>query len=133
MVGVVMILAIVPDVMSDLNRTGIAVPQFDEVTAPAAFGVTVVLSVFLMFVILSVRNNEGRMTSLILCFSYIAARLISQPLCGGYLNPARSLAHAVVRGGDRAWQYLWIDMAGTWVGSILAGVLYLVWVRKWRD
>lgn len=132
LVGVAMILAMVPNALESNDKTGVPALLFDE-SAAAAFGLTTTLSVFLMFVILSVRNNEGRMTSLLLCFAYMAARLLTQPLCGGYLNPARTLAHAVVGGGDRGWRLLWIDMVGSVLGSVIAGVFYLVWVRKWRE
>lgn len=133
MVGVGMIVAMVPGVLSrPLEKTGAPV-LIDENAPWAAFGLTTVLTVFLMFVTLSVRNNEGRMTSLLLCFAYIAARLIVYPLCGGTLNPARALAHATVGGDNKIWSFVWIDISGSMLGAMLASVLYLLWVRKWRE
>lgn len=48
-----------------------------------------ILSFFLMFVIFAVRGNEGRMSSLLICFTYIGVRLVSYPITGGYLNPGK--------------------------------------------
>jgi len=122
--GVALVLAIISD------RKALAVPMI--ATPPAAFALTAVLSCFLLFVILSVRNNEGRMSSLIMCFAYIAARAISFPVCGGHLNPARSLAHALLSGSRSAMNNLWVDMGGAMTGCIVAGFCYLAWIRKWN-
>jgi aquaporin-4 len=100
------------------------------VTALSALGLSIILSTFLTFVILAVRANEGRMSSLVLCFAYTAVRCLAFLAYNGSLNGARALAHAVVPG---RWEYVWIDWAGSFLGATIGALCFLVWGKKWRD
>jgi len=96
-VGALLILATIPNVLSGLEKTGAPVPNFGE-TSGSVFLLSFFLSFFLVLVVLTVRSNEERKSSLIIAFAYIALRLLAFPLSFDTLNPARSFAHAVVSG-----------------------------------
>lgn len=100
------------------------------VSALSAFGLSAVMGTFLTFTILAVRNNEGRMSSIILCFAFIAVRLLAFLAYNGTLNCARALAHAVIAG---EWTYVWIDFAGSFLGATIGALCFLLWVKKWRE
>jgi aquaporin Z len=46
--------------------------------------------------------------------------LFAGPICGASMNPARSLAPALVASADAARQVLWIYIAAPILGAILA-------------
>jgi glycerol uptake facilitator-like aquaporin len=133
LLGVLTIFGIVPGVSTlGQERGGISIPSLNE-TPVAAFLMTIMLSLFLTFLILSVKQNEDRSSSLIICFGMIATRLVSFPLVNGYLNPARTLAHAINAGGaNGAYANSWIDIGGSFIGSGVAAGLFLLWMRKKR-
>ncbi len=107
-------------------------PQLD-VPWGSALAISFVLGTFLMFVVLAVRSNEGRMTSILFCFSFIVARLLAAVAYAGPLNPARSFAHAIAAGTARAWADVWIDVIGSFLGAAVGSVCFLFWAKKWRD
>jgi len=123
--GAYAILGVVPDALLSFSMGGISITQLGE-TPLSAFGLCIVLSFVLMFVLFAVRNNEGRMSSFIFCYAYLVVRLISFPLYNGYFNPARTIAHAIMA-GERAWAFVWIDAVGALGGAAIAALLFFVW------
>src|SRR5206468_7487155 len=85
-----------------------------------SFMLEMLLTALLMFVILSVSTGarEKGITAGIAVGAVIALEaLFAGPICGASMNPARSLAPALVSGH---WQNLWIYLAapilGAWCG-----------------
>lgn len=83
-----------------------------------------VLTFLLMYVVLSVSRGakEKGITAGIVVGAVIALEaLFAGPICGASMNPARSLAPAVMSGsvGD-----LWIYFVGPIAGALLAGVAF---------
>ncbi len=83
-----------------------------------------VLTFLLMYVVLSVSRGakEKGITAGIVVGAIIALEaLFAGPICGASMNPARSLAPAVMSGsvGD-----LWIYFVGPIAGALLAGVAF---------
>ena len=83
-----------------------------------------ILTFMLMFVVLSVSTGakEKGITAGIVVGAVIALEaLFAGPICGASMNPARSLAPAVMSGsvGD-----LWIYFVGPIGGALLAGVVF---------
>lgn len=85
-------------------------------SALQAFVLEVILTFFLMFVILSVSTGakEKGITAGIAIGAVIALEaLFAGPICGASMNPARSLAPALVAGRlDALWVYLLAPVAG---------------------
>lgn len=83
-----------------------------------------ILTFMLMFVVLSVSTGakEKGITAGIVVGAVIALEaLFAGPICGASMNPARSLAPAVMSGKV---EDLWIYIVGPISGSLLAGVAF---------
>lgn len=88
--------------------------------ASQSFVLEVLLTFLLMLVILSVSTGakEKGITAGIAIGSVIALEaMFAGPICGASMNPARSLAPAVVSG---RLEHLWIYLAGPLLGALLA-------------
>jgi aquaporin Z len=89
-----------------------------------SFVLEVILSAILMFVILNVSHGakEKGITAGIVVGSVIALEaLFAGPICGASMNPARSLAPAIVSG---QLQHLWIYLVAPVVGTLIAIPLF---------
>jgi aquaporin NIP len=85
-----------------------------------SFVLEVVLTLILMFVILSVStgSKEKGITAGIAVGSAIALEaLFAGPICGASMNPARSLAPAVVSGH---FEHLWVYLSAPFLGAGLS-------------
>lgn len=85
-----------------------------------SFVIEVVLTFMLMFVILSVSTGakEKGVTAAIAVGSVVAFEaMFAGPICGASMNPARSIAPAIVSG---QLQFLWIYIAAPTIGALLA-------------
>jgi aquaporin NIP len=94
-----------------------------------SFVLEVILSAILMFVILGVSTGarEKGITAGIVVGSVIAVEaMFAGPICGASMNPARSLAPALISGHP---QYLWIYLAAPVLGAVV-GVLGCHCVRE---
>jgi aquaporin NIP len=92
-------------------------------SAAQSFVLEVVLTTLLMLVILSVSTGakEKGITAGIAIGSVIALEaMFAGPICGASMNPARSLAPAIISGKI---QYLWIYLAAPTVGALSATLL----------
>ncbi len=85
-----------------------------------SFALELVLTFLLMLVILSVStgSKEKGITAGIAVGSVIALEaMFAGPICGASMNPARSLAPAVVSGN---WQHLWLYLVAPTLGALCA-------------
>lgn len=85
-----------------------------------SFVLEVILTTILMFVILSVSTGakEKGITAGIAIGAVIALEaMFAGPICGASMNPARSLAPAIVSGN---MQHLWIYLVGPTLGALIA-------------
>jgi aquaporin Z len=88
--------------------------------AHQSFVLEVVLTLLLMFVILAVStgaSEKGAMAGVAVGAVIALEALFAGPICGASMNPARSLAPAVVA-GDLA--HLWIYLSAPLLGAALA-------------
>ncbi|MEL6864806.1 MAG: aquaporin [Bacteroidota bacterium] len=85
-----------------------------------SFGLEVILSFFLMFVIINVATGskeQGLMAGLAIGFTVLLAALFGGPISGASMNPARSLAPALFMG---ELQDLWIYFIAPPIGTLLS-------------
>jgi aquaporin Z len=73
---------------------------------------------------MSARKSLHNILGLIIVFLLVGLILIGGPISSAGLNPARSLAPALLTGGE-ALQQLWVYILGPLIGSILASVFYM--------
>ncbi len=108
------------------NQTlGATIPT---VGTAAAFGMEIVLTFFLMFVIITVVGGPAEnlpLAGLAIGATVGMCALFAGPITGASMNPARSLAPALVSG---TFDQLWIYMTAPFLGAALAIGLWL-WLQ----
>lgn len=93
-----------------------------------ALGWEAILTFFLMFVIIAVATDTravGTMAGAAIGATVTVAAFVGGPVTGASMNPARSLAPALMAG---RFAELWIYVVGPFAGAALAAVLY-EWIR----
>ena len=69
------------------------------------------------------KKENGHVTGIVIGLTLVLVHLFGLPFTGTSVNPARSLAPAVLQGKD-ALSHVWIFMVAPIVGAILAGLFY---------
>jgi glycerol uptake facilitator-like aquaporin len=93
-----------------------------------AFGLEVVLTFFLMFVIMAVATDTravGQAAALAIGATVGLEALFAGPISGASMNPARSLAPALVSG---TWSDQWVYLLAPLLGAA-GGALVYRWLR----
>jgi len=93
---------------------------FPAGTAVQSFVLEVLLTFFLMLVILSVSTGEkekGETAGIAIGATVGLEAMFAGPICGASMNPARSLAPAIVSGHIES---LWIYLTAPLLGALLA-------------
>lgn len=91
-----------------------------------SFILEIILTFFLMFTILNVSTGEKEkgITAGIAVASIVGLEaMFAGPICGASMNPARSLAPAIVSGNFHS---LWIYLIAPVIGSIIAVISFFV-------
>jgi aquaporin NIP len=89
-------------------------------SAMQSFILEIILTFFLMFVILNVAKGskeQGMFAGLAIGFVVLLEAMFAGPICGASMNPARSLAPAVISGH---MEHLWVYLSAPIIGAILA-------------
>ena len=92
-----------------------------------SFVLEVLLTLILMFVILCVAigsKERGLMAGIAIGATVGLEAMFAGPICGASMNPARSLAPAVVSADADALASLWVYLAATLAGAALAVPLW---------
>ena len=103
---------------------GVTSPSF--VGDPSALAIEAVLTAILMIVILAVATDTraaGQLAAIAIGGTIALEALVMGPITGASMNPARSLAPAIVA-GERA--DLWIYLVGPILGALVGAALYEV-------
>lgn len=105
----------------EAGRIGATLPAG---SALQAFGVEILLSAVLMFVITSVATDTravGQLAALAIGGTVALDALWGGPVTGASMNPARSFGPALVSG---LWQAHWVYWLGPLIGATLGAALY---------
>ena len=96
-----------------------------DTTIWAALVIEVILTFIFTTTILGVtdKKENGPTTGLVIGLTLTLVHLFGLPFTGTSVNPARSLAPAILQGGD-ALRYLWIFILAPIIGACLAGLFY---------
>lgn len=97
----------------------------NEITALTAIVVEVVLTFVFTTTILGVtdKKENGHATGIIIGLTLVLVHLFGIPFTGTSVNPARSLAPAVLQGGE-ALEQVWVFIVAPILGAVLAGIFY---------
>ena len=91
-----------------------------------SFLLEVILSFFLMLVIINVATGskeQGMFAGLAIGFTVLLEAMFAGPVCGASMNPARSIAPAIVSGH---LEHLWIYIVAPILGAGLAIPIYKI-------
>jgi aquaporin Z len=89
-------------------------------TALQSFILELILTFFLMLVIINVATGskeQGMFAGLAIGSTVLLEAMFAGPICGASMNPARSLAPAIVSGHT---EHLWVYITATILGAALA-------------
>jgi len=89
-------------------------------TALQSFILELLLTFFLMLVIINVATGskeQGMFAGLAIGSTVLLEAMFAGPICGASMNPARSLAPAIVSGH---LEYLWVYISATIIGAVAA-------------
>lgn len=89
-------------------------------TASQSFVLEIILTFFLMFVIINVSTGSkevGTMAGIAIGATVLLGALFAGPICGASMNPARSLAPALLSG---TMEHIWIYIFAPIIGASLA-------------
>ncbi len=98
-------------------------------SATQSFGLEIVLTLILMVVITSVATDTravGQAAAIAIGGTIGLEAIFAGPISGASMNPARSLAPALV---SWTWQDQWLYVAGPAIGAV-AGVFIYNWIRN---
>ena len=114
--------------LGDTARLGATLPA-GAGGAWQAFGLEVLLTFFLMFVIMAVATDTravGQAAALAIGATVGLEALFAGPISGASMNPARSLAPAIISG---TWTAQWVYVTAPFIGAALAALVYR-WLRQ---
>jgi MIP family channel proteins len=97
-----------------------------------SFGLEVLLTAVLMFVIISVATDTkaiGTPAALAIGFTVALDALWGGPISGASMNPARSFGPALIAG---IWEHQWVYLLAPIIGAAIGAALYQ-WIREPRN
>jgi len=122
--GALLVLVCIPNPLNGSEKLGFSHPTFGT-SSLSAFLIEAILGFFLTMVILGTRRHETRRSSILIAFSYVSIRLLSYPLSGGFVNPARSFGPSIM--SIDGLKNIWIYLIASPLGALVAvpSFLYL--------
>ena len=113
------------DITMALGTNGYGELSASNITLLGAFIVEVVLTLIFVYTILGVTSDESKsgQAGLVIGLTLAFVHLLGIGLTGTSVNPARSLAPAVIMGGV-ALKQVWVFIVAPFVGSAIAALLF---------
>ena len=107
------------------NGYGTILPNGTEVTLLIALLIEVILTFFFITVIMAVtsKKEHSSIAGIVIGLTLTLVHLIGISFTGTSVNPARSLAPAILQAGDALTQ-VWVFIVGPILGGILAALFY---------
>lgn len=118
--------------MGSLESVGLGANGFGKASSVnlsigGAFLVEILLTTIFVLVVDKVVDDKSKakMSGAIIGIALILVHIIGIPLTGTSVNPARSLAPALLLGGS-ALKQVWVFIVAPFIGSILATIIYKI-------
>ena len=119
--------------------TGFGANGYGELSAVGisllgALFVEIILTFVFIYTILGVTsdNNKSSVAGIVIGLTLAFVHILGIPLTGTSVNPARSLAPAVLTGGT-ALSQVWVFIVAPFIGAALAAVLYKYLNKEVKD
>lgn len=99
--------------------------SFNDITIWTGLLVEVILTFVFTLVVLGVtdKKENGHVTGIVIGLTLVLVHFFGIPFTGTSVNPARSIAPAVIQGGE-ALKQLWIFIVAPVTGAIISGLFY---------
>ncbi len=109
----------------DVSVAGLGANGFGVLSVAGAFVVELVLTFVFVYTILGVTSDDkkGTIAGLVIGFTLAFVHLLGINLTGTSVNPARSLAPAIIMGGE-ALEQVWLFIVGTLVGAAISAITF---------
>ena len=109
----------------NLGANGYDALSSSGITPSGALLVEILLTFVFVYVILSItsKTENSRIAGLVIALTLVAVHIIGINLTGTSVNPARSLAPAVLQGGD-AIKQIAVFIVGPFAGAAAAACIY---------
>ena len=88
-----------------------------------AFGVEAILTAVFIAVILTVTAREQKQAVFVIPLTLVMIHFVAIPITGASVNPARSLAPAIVSAN---YEHLWVYLSAPFLGALIGWGLYRV-------
>ncbi len=107
------------------NGYGGMLPNDTKVSLAIALIIEVLLTFFFVMVILTItkKKEHANIAGLVIGLTLVLIHLLGIPFTGTSVNPARSLAPALLQGGE-ALKQVWVFIVAPIVGGALAALFY---------
>ena len=116
--------------VGNLGANGFGSASSKDITLAGALLVEVVLTfVFVLTVLFAANDKDNSHAGLVIGLSLTLVHLIGIQLTGTSVNPARSLAPAVLLGGT-AFKQVWVFLVAPLVGAAISGFTYKYLVKR---
>lgn len=108
-----------------LGANGYGALSATEITLVGAIVVEVILTFVFIYTILGVTSDESKsnVAGIVIGLTLTFVHLLGIGLTGTSVNPARSLAPAVIQGGE-ALEQVWVFIVAPLVGGALAAIVF---------
>ena len=115
------------------NSYGGVLPNGETVTILVALVVEIILTFVFVTTILGVtdKKENGHATGLVIGLTLVLVHLFGIPFTGTSVNPARSLAPAILQGAPSLNQ-VWLFILAPTIGAILAGLFYKYVLKTYK-
>lgn len=109
----------------DIAVNGLGANSFGDLTAIGAMLVEVILTFVFIYTILGVTSDDSKssVAGIVIGLTLAFVHIMGIPLTGTSVNPARSLAPAILLGGE-ALSQVWVFIVAPFIGSALAAIAY---------
>ncbi len=110
--------------VGNLGANGFGAASSRDITLTGALVVEIVLTfIFVLTVLFAANSKDNNHAGIVIGLSLTLVHLIGIQLTGTSVNPARSLAPAVILGGQ-AFRQVWVFIVAPLVGAVIAGFSY---------
>lgn len=110
--------------VGNLGANGFGSASGTDITLAGAVLVEVVLTfIFVLTVLFAANDRDNNHAGLVIGLALVLVHLIGIPLTGTSVNPARSLAPAILLGGT-AFKQVWVFLVAPLIGAAIAGFSY---------
>lgn len=116
--------------VGNLGANGFGTASSKDITLAGALLVEVILTfIFVLTVLFASNEKDNKLAGLVIGLSLTLVHLIGIQLTGTSVNPARSLAPAIILGGQ-AFRQVWVFIIAPLLGAAFAGFTYKYLIKR---